>query len=45
MRWRLPLLMKTVHYIDSTVTNDGKKAFVVCEKVQNEFDLNLGCKL
>ncbi len=34
-----------VHYIDSTVTNDGKKAFVVCEKVQNEFDLNLGCKL
>lgn len=33
------------HYIDSTVAKDGKKAFAVCEKVQNEFDINLGCKL
>jgi len=34
-----------VHYLDSTVTADGKKAFAVCEKIQNEFDIRLGCKL
>jgi hypothetical protein len=33
------------HYIDSTVTVDGKKAFAVCEKIQNEFDIQLACKL
>jgi hypothetical protein len=34
-----------VYYIDSTVTADGKKAFAVCENIQNEFDIQLGCKL
>jgi hypothetical protein len=34
-----------VHYIDSTVTADGKKAFAVCDKIQNEFDIQLACKL
>jgi hypothetical protein len=34
-----------VHYIDSTVTTDGKKAFAVCDKIQNEFDIQLACKL
>ena len=33
------------HYIDSTVSTDGKKAFAVCEKIQNEFDIQLACKL
>jgi hypothetical protein len=33
------------HYIDSTVTIDGKKAFAICEKIQNEFDIQLACKL
>lgn len=33
------------HYIDSTATVDGKKAFAVCEKIQNEFDIQLACKL
>jgi hypothetical protein len=33
------------HYIDSTVTDDGKKAFAVCEKIQNQFDIQLACKL
>jgi hypothetical protein len=32
------------YYIDSTVTADGKKAFAVCEKLQNEFDIQLACK-
>jgi len=47
----LVLEMKTgsrhtmAYYIDSTVTPDGKKAFAICEKVQNEFDIQLACKL
>jgi hypothetical protein len=32
-------------YVDSTVTADGKKAFAICEKLQNEFDIQLACKL
>ena len=32
------------HYIDSTVSDDGKKAFAICEKIQNEFDIQLACK-
>ena len=27
------------HYIDSTVSDDGKKAFAICEKIQQEFDI------
>jgi hypothetical protein len=34
-----------VHYIDSTVTADGKKAFAVCDKIQHEFEIQLACKL
>jgi hypothetical protein len=47
----LVLEMKTgsrhtmAYYIDSTVTADGKKAFAICEMVQNEFDIQLACKL
>lgn len=47
----LVLEMKTgsrhtmAYYIDSTVTPEGKKAFAICEKVQNEFDIQLACKL
>ena len=47
----LVLEMKTgsrhtmAYYIDSTVTPDGKKAFAICDKVQNEFDIQLACKL
>ena len=33
------------YYIDSTVTADGKKAFAICKKIQNEFDVQLACKL
>ena len=33
------------HYIDSTVTDDGKKAFAVCERIQKDFDIQLACKL
>ena len=42
----LVLEMKTgsrhtmAYYIDSTVTPDGKKAFAICDKVQNEFDIH-----
>ena len=32
------------HYIDSTVSDDGKKALAICEKIQHEFDIQLGCK-
>jgi hypothetical protein len=32
------------HYIDSTVSDDGKKAFAICEKIQHEFDIQLACK-
>ena len=32
------------HYIDSTVCDDGKKAFAICIKIQNEFDIQLSCK-
>jgi len=32
------------HYIDSTVSDDGKKAFAVCERIQKDFDIQLGCK-
>jgi hypothetical protein len=32
-------------YIDSTGTPDGKKAFAICKKLQNEFDIQLACKL
>ena len=32
------------HYIDSTVSDDGKKAFAICEKIQQEFDIQLDCK-
>ena len=32
------------HYIDSTVSNDGKKAFAICEKIQLEFDIQLACR-
>jgi hypothetical protein len=47
----LVLEMKTgsrhtmAYYIDSTVTADGKKAFAICEKLQNDFDIQLACKL
>ena len=47
----LVLEMKTgsrhtmVYYIDSTVTPNGKKAFAICENLQNEFDIQLACKL
>jgi len=34
-----------VHYINSTVADDSKKAFAVCEQIQNEFDIQVGCKL
>lgn len=34
-----------VHYIDSTRSEDGKKAFAVCEKIQKEFDIQLACRL
>jgi hypothetical protein len=32
-----------VHYIDSTATADGKKAFGICQKMETEFDIRLGC--
>ena len=32
------------YYIDSTVTDDGKKALAVCEKIESEFDIQLACK-
>jgi hypothetical protein len=32
------------HYIDSTASDDGKKAFAICEKVENEFKIQLVCK-
>ncbi|MGQ0762683.1 MAG: hypothetical protein ACT4OT_11825 [Acidobacteriota bacterium] len=31
------------HYIDSTETVDGKKALAVCETLENEFDIRIGC--
>ena len=34
-----------VHYIDTTGSDNGKKAFAVCEKLQKEFDVQLACKL
>lgn len=46
----LVLEMKTgsrhtmAYYIDSTVTADGKKAFAICHKIENEFDIQLGCR-
>ena len=33
------------HYVDTTISDDGKKAFAVCAKMQKEFDLQLACKL
>ena len=33
-----------VHYIDSTASDDGKTGFAICEKIRNEFDLQLTCK-
>ena len=33
------------YYIDSTVTADGKKAFGICQKMETEFDIHLGCQL
>ena len=32
------------YYLDSTASDDGKKAFAICEKIRNEFDILLGCK-
>jgi hypothetical protein len=34
-----------VHYVDTTRSSDGKKAFAVCERIQKEFDVHLACKL
>ena len=34
-----------VHYIDNTHSNDGTKAFAICERMQKEFEVQLGCKL
>ena len=34
-----------VYYIDSTTTADGKKAFGICQKMETEFDIHLGCQL
>ena len=34
-----------VLYLDSTVTADGKKARAVCDKIQTEFGIQIGCKL
>ncbi len=31
------------YYNDSTVTGDGKKAFGICQKIEKEFDIHLGC--
>jgi hypothetical protein len=33
-----------VHYVDTTRSNDGKKAFAVCGRIQKEFDVHLACK-
>jgi hypothetical protein len=37
--------LTAVHYIDTTVSDNGKKAFAVCKRIQKEFDVRLGCKL
>lgn len=34
-----------VHYVDTTVSDNGKRAFAICERMQKEFDVQLGCKL
>jgi hypothetical protein len=34
-----------VYYIDSTDTADGKKALGICQKMETEFDIHLGCQL
>jgi hypothetical protein len=31
-------------YIDATVSDDGKKAYAICETIENEFNIQLGCK-
>ncbi len=47
----LVLEMKTsshhtmAYYIDSTATDDGKRAFGICQKIESEFDIQLACKL
>lgn len=32
------------HYIDSTGTDDGRKAYAICGKIEDEFDVELACK-
>jgi len=32
------------YYNDSTGTADGKRAFAICQKIENEFDIHLGCQ-
>jgi hypothetical protein len=32
------------YYDDSTATADGKRAFAICHKIENEFDIHLGCQ-
>ena len=32
------------YYDDSTVTGDGKKAFGICQNIEKEFDIHLGCQ-
>jgi hypothetical protein len=34
-----------VYYIDSTITDDGQKAFYICKRIQKEFDIPLACKM
>jgi hypothetical protein len=33
-----------VHYVDTTRSIDGKKAFAICGRIQKEFDVYLACK-
>jgi hypothetical protein len=32
------------YYDDSTATADGKRAFAICQKIENDFDIHLGCQ-
>jgi hypothetical protein len=32
------------YYLDSTDSDDGKKAYAICEIIKNEFNIQIGCK-